>query len=80
MESWWRPWCGGGGVPSHNPAMTPDLMSPPELADYLGVSRNTVYALLAAGQVPGAVRFGRRWRISRPALEHAVHGPARGTR
>lgn len=59
--------------------MTPDLMSPPELAEYLGLSRNTVYALLVAGQVPGALRFGRRWRISRRALERALHaGSAEG--
>lgn len=36
----------------------------PEVAKLLGISRPTVYAQLAAGQIP-ARRIGRRWIIAR---------------
>jgi excisionase family DNA binding protein len=39
-----------------------------EVAQLLGIARSTVYALIAAGELP-VVRIGRVTRVSRHALE-----------
>lgn len=39
-------------------------MSPEEYAEYMGVSRTTVYRMLAAGRIEDAIKFGGQWRIS----------------
>ena len=44
-----------------------------ELATVLGVGLNQAYAAVAAGQIP-AVRFGRRWLISRKTIDRIVSG------
>ena len=38
-------------------------MSPEEYAEYMGVSRVTVYRLLRDNRIDGAVKIGRQWRI-----------------
>jgi excisionase family DNA binding protein len=48
------------------PAM-PELMTVPELAEYLNVSTITIYRLLKAGQIP-AFRVGSEWRFSADAI------------
>ncbi len=45
----------------------PDLLTVREVADYLRVSRVTVWRWCQQGVVP-AVRIGRTWRIRRDAL------------
>ena len=43
----------------------PPLLTPKELADYLHVSKATVYRMLKSNQCPGAFRFGiGAWRIN----------------
>jgi excisionase family DNA binding protein len=54
--------------------MSEDMWSPPQLAEYLGLATNTVYSLLAQGVIPGQVRLGRRWRISKIAFLRSLHG------
>jgi excisionase family DNA binding protein len=54
--------------------MSDDIWLPPQLAAYLGLATNTVYTLLAQGVIPGQVRLGRRWRISKIAFLRSVHG------
>ena len=54
--------------------MSEDIWSPPQLAEYLGFATNTVYTPLAQGAIPGQVRLGRRWRISKIAFLRSVHG------
>ena len=54
--------------------MSEDMWSPVQLAEYLGLATNTVYTLLAQGVIPGQVRLGRRWRISKIAFLRSVHG------
>lgn len=56
------------------PDTSSDLWGPLDVARYLGLSPNTVYAMLARDQVPGQIRFGRRWRISVPKLMRSIHG------
>lgn len=77
VQPWWDFGGGRGGAavgcrcticPMHS-----DLMTPPEVAEYLGLSRNAVYGMLARGEVPGQLRLGRRWRISRPAFLRELH-------
>ena len=43
-------------------------------ARLLSVSRSRAYALAARGQLPGAVRLGRTWRVNRRALEEWADG------
>lgn len=47
--------------------MTPLLYSPEDAAEALSLSRNTVYELMAAGQI-ASVKIGRARRIPATAL------------
>jgi excisionase family DNA binding protein len=49
-----------------------DWLTPAEAARSLKISVGTIYELLAANRLPGPIRVGRQWRISRRALEAAV--------
>ena len=39
-------------------------MSPEEYAEYMGVSRTTVYRMLKTGRIVDALKFGSQWRIN----------------
>ncbi len=45
-----------------------------EAARYLGISRQTAYDLANQGKLPGARRLGRRFVVSRKALEKYLEG------
>ena len=45
-----------------------DLLSIPEAAALPGLSAETAYRLARRGELPGAVKLGRSWLISRPRL------------
>lgn len=50
-------------------AKQPDeIMSIEQLADYLKVSRSTLYKLAQDGRLPGQ-KVGKRWRFLRPAID-----------
>jgi excisionase family DNA binding protein len=49
-----------------------DWLTPAEAARSLKISVNTVYSLIASDRMPGPIRIGSQWRISRRALEAAV--------
>ena len=49
------------------------MASVEELAAVLGVGLNQAYAAVQMGQVP-AVRFGRRWLISRKTIDRIANG------
>lgn len=51
-----------------NPANLPDVMDIGQCAQYLGVSRDTLYLYAAAGTVP-AFKLGNRWRFSKASIE-----------
>ena len=46
----------------------PAILTPLDVMDILGVGKNTVYNLLASGQLKG-FRIGKNWRITGDALE-----------
>lgn len=46
----------------------PAILTPLEVMDILGVGKNTIYNLLASGQLRG-FRIGKSWRITGDALE-----------
>lgn len=48
----------------------PDILTPKEVMEILGVSKNTLYQLINNGEIP-ATRLGRKlWRIQKQALLH----------
>jgi excisionase family DNA binding protein len=49
------------------------MASVEELAEILGVGLNQAYAALDEKKIP-AVRFGRRWLISRKTIDRIVSG------
>jgi excisionase family DNA binding protein len=54
----------------------PDVISVPQAAELLGISKDLGYDLARRGELPGAIQLGRRWRVSRIRLQQAVHGNA----
>lgn len=52
----------------------PYVASIAEAAELLGISRDLAYDLALRGELPGAFRLGRRWRVSLVKLRAAVHG------
>ncbi len=46
----------------------PDILTPKEVMEILGISKNTLYQLINNGEIPGT-RLGRKlWRIQKQAL------------
>jgi excisionase family DNA binding protein len=52
----------------------PHVVSVPEAAALLGISKDLAYDLARRGELPGAFQLGRRWRVSLVKLRSAVHG------
>lgn len=52
--------------------MTDRWMSVDEIAEYLGVSKDTVYSWLSKKQLPGH-RVGRFWKFKRGEVDEWVH-------
>jgi excisionase family DNA binding protein len=46
----------------------PYVISVPEAAAMLGISRDLAYDLARRGELPGALHLGRRWVVSKPRL------------
>lgn len=44
------------------------LMTPPELAAYLGIGRNLAYQLLNEGTIIG-FKIGNQWKVSKQAVD-----------
>ena len=55
-------------------AIEPATMRVEEAAKLIGVSRQTAYALAARGELPGALRLGRRWVVGRKVLMEWLEG------
>jgi excisionase family DNA binding protein len=45
-----------------------------ETAQVLGIGRQTAYDLANEGKLLGAIRLGKRWVVSRKALEEVLSG------
>jgi excisionase family DNA binding protein len=56
----------------------PCVVSVPEAAALLGISKDLAYDLARRGELPGAFQLGRRWRVSLIRLRAAVHGAEDG--
>jgi excisionase family DNA binding protein len=76
-------WLGERSQSRHAPNQTssagagdPDLLSIPETARMLNMSAEHCYRLARRGDLPGAVRIGSRWLVSRPRLSAHLHGPS----
>ena len=54
------------------------MASVEELAAVLGVGLNQAYVALQMGQIP-ALRFGRRWLISRKTIDRITNGEISAT-
>lgn len=52
------------------------LVSLPDAAKLVGVSKEYAYDLAKRGEFPGAIKIGSRWRVSLRRLEHEIHGDA----
>ena len=44
------------------------LMSPPQLADYLGIGRGLAYQILNEGVIKG-FKIGNQWKVSKQAVD-----------
>ena len=49
----------------------PEIMTPEELAEYLRVSRQTIYNLLWRGEIPG-MKVGTHWRLKKTDVEEWI--------
>jgi len=59
----------------------PEILTADEVAQLLRLNRKTVYEALARGEIPGARRIGRTYRIARSALlEWLANGQVRVSR
>lgn len=62
--------CSSGTVSSLDTLEVPPLMTVEELAILLQTSKGAVYARLARGGIPGALRLGRTLRFDRRVIVH----------
>ncbi len=54
--------------------MAREIMSIEDVADYLRLSRNTIYRLIRSGEIPGR-KLGNQWRIRKPLLDKVLEMP-----
>ena len=60
-------------------AESDDIMTIDALAEYLKISRSTLYKLVQGGRLPGQ-KIGKRWRFHKEAInEWLKQHPRRGT-
>lgn len=57
--------------PSIRRAELPDVVTPSELAAYLRLDVRTIRKAIEAGEIIGAERIGRSWRIDMTAYDAA---------
>lgn len=55
-------------LPSDEPSA---LMTPVELATYLGIGRNLAYQLLQEGEIAG-FRIKKQWKVSKEAVDRYI--------
>ncbi len=59
-------------------AELPEVLSVDQVADYLGLARNSAYAAVARGEIR-SVRIGRRLIVPRSAIEQIIAPSAQGS-
>jgi excisionase family DNA binding protein len=63
-------------------APPPEVMTISDLAEYLQVSKSSLYKLVQCGRVPGQ-KVGKHWRFSRASIDKWLaegHSPAKAVR
>lgn len=60
-------------------AADPNVLTVLQAAARLGISKDLAYELARRGELPGAFRLGRRWRVSAVRLTDAVRGAQHGS-
>jgi excisionase family DNA binding protein len=63
---------------AQNDEETRRVYTPKQIIRLTGLSRNKVYGALASGELPGAFRVGKRWLVSKRALDAILNGAPRG--
>lgn len=56
-----------------------ELMTLPELAQYLRFTRKTIYGLLKQGNIP-AIKIGRKWRFDKDVINSWLHRKMKGAK
>jgi predicted DNA-binding transcriptional regulator AlpA len=56
----------------------PNVVTVPEAAALLGISKDLAYDLARCNELPGAFKLRGRWIVSLIRLNAAVHGPDDG--
>jgi excisionase family DNA binding protein len=72
----------GKGVPLEQPmaAKRDEIMTMDELAEYLKISKSTLYKLAVENKLPGQ-KVGKRWRFHKEAInEWLKQHPEKGTK
>jgi len=59
-------------APANAPAATPDLMTPAQVAQLLGVAESDVVASLDSGDLKGK-KIGTQWRVTKAAVDQFLH-------
>lgn len=49
-----------------------ELITIDELCESLNIGKNTAYSLLNSGELPGAFRIGRIWKIPKDAVSNYI--------
>jgi excisionase family DNA binding protein len=62
-----------GGPMPNDPRTDAGLLTISEAAELVEVSAETCYRLARRGELPGAHKLGRKWRVSRPTLLAYFH-------
>jgi excisionase family DNA binding protein len=65
-----RNWKGNVEADDHN-----DVMTVPEVSEYLRLSESTIYKLAQEGKLPGR-KIGGTWRFSREGLDSWLRQPS----
>ena len=68
--------CRRGQQPEHG--HDPNVVTVPEAARELGISKDLAYSLARRGELPGAIQLGRRWVVSLIKLRRELHGSEDG--
>ena len=53
--------------------MADEVLTIPELAEYLKLSKSTVYKLVQEGKIPGQ-KLGKHWRFLRSVVDNYLSG------
>jgi excisionase family DNA binding protein len=75
IDTWKTPTASRAAITWRSAATAdPNVISVPEAAGLLGISKDLAYDLARRGELSGAFQLGRRWRVSLIKLRATVHG------